>query len=53
MYKVKEEYIDMWSNDAEWCTNSIVTAKDIADFANGCGVSVDELMEQVEEIDDD
>lgn len=53
MYRVKEEYIDLWSNDSEWCENPIVTDAEVRDFANGCGVSVEELMEQLEKIEDD
>lgn len=46
-YSVKPEFIDRWTNEA--VDELIVTADEIADLANGWSMTVEELMEQVEE----
>lgn len=52
-YIVKSEYIDQWSNDREWCENPVVTDAEIREAANGWSVSVSELLNQVDEIEQD
>lgn len=52
-YRVKPEFIDKWGSDYEWALDPVVSEDDIRDMANGWGMAVDELMDQVEEIGTD
>lgn len=47
-YMVRPEYRDLWSNDPEW--DGIVTDDEIRRLAREWGKTVEELMEQLEEI---
>ena len=47
-YRVKDEFVYNWTN--EDVDELIVTKKEIEDLAKGWAVSVEELMEQVEEV---
>ena len=47
-YLVWPEYRDLWSNDPKW--DGTVDEKEIKRLASEWGKTVDELMEQVEEV---
>ncbi len=47
-YRVKDEFVYSWTN--EDVDELVVTLKEIEDLAKGWAVSVEELMEQVEEV---
>lgn len=47
-YRVIPEYRDLWSNDPDW--DGIVTDDEIRRLAREWGKTVEELMEQVEEV---
>ena len=46
-YKIKEEYIDKWGSDAN--DETIVTYEQVKRFAHDWEITVDELLEQLEE----
>jgi len=50
LYRVKNEYIDSWSDSVEFAETPIVDDAEIARLASGWGGSVDVLMAQVEPI---
>lgn len=47
-YKVKTEYMDSWIGNGEGTDELIVTEAEIEELALGWGVTVEELMEEVE-----
>ena len=51
LYRILPEFYDNWTDSADYEHDSIVTENEIKCLAAEWGVSVDDLMEQVEEID--
>jgi len=49
-YIVKNEFVDLWSSDAEFAENPIVEFEEIERLANEWGLTVDELLNQVDAI---
>lgn len=51
LYRIRPEFYDNWTNSADYERDSIVTENEIKNLAAEWGVSVDDLMVEVEEMD--
>ncbi len=51
MYRVKNEFVDLFSSETEFAENPVIDETELFRLAREWGITVDEIMRQVDEIE--